>query len=162
MFRLWLPVFMVVGFVTAADAQESCVFAGHAIPCTVETSVTTGESITLEPITKTDWQFLERDMARDATALHAELLNNTTLENAKRYALSEIYRQYRGMQAMKLATYVRAQIMAQMRAKYGDLDELGLIEAAVIESGMPVISVPDLEKTLKPGDLMRAGVPNGQ
>ena len=156
MLWLWIPGLLVLILSTSAVGQESCVFAGHALPCTIETNVNATQPITLAPIGKADWEFLERDMARDATALHAELLNNTTLENAKRYAMSEIYRQYRGMQAMKLATYVRMQIMNQMRAKYGDLDELGLIEAAVIESGMPVINVPDLSKTLKPGDLMDA------
>jgi hypothetical protein len=44
--------------------------------------------------------------------------------------------------------------MAQVKAKYGELDELALIEAVVIEAGMPVVNVPDLAETLTPGELL--------
>jgi hypothetical protein len=139
--------------VAQPPVETSCVFAGQTVPCTVEMDASGTRQITLTPIEKADWAFLERDMARDATALHAAFLNDPTWDNAQRYVLSHIYRQYRAMQAMKLATYVRAKIMEQMRAKYGELDELGLIEAVVIEAGMPVIAVPELHEALPPGAL---------
>ena len=61
------------------------------------------------------------------------------------------------MQAMKLATYARYQIMQQMRAKYGDLDELALIEAVVLEAGLPVIQVPNAMDVL-PAEALGLGV----
>jgi hypothetical protein len=158
MLRLWISIFLVVavaGSQAAAEPSEvTCTFAGYTLPCTVESHVGGMPHIELSPIDKSDWEFLERDMAPDATALHAELLNHPTWETARRYALSQIYRQYRAMQAMKLATYARYKIMAQVKAKYGELDELALIEAVVIEAGMPVVNVPDLAETLTPGELL--------
>ena len=164
--RLWLSAVLVLTGFSMAPAQaqpatSNCIFAGQTMPCTVETDVSGQQTITRQPIEKSDWEFLERDMAPDATALHAELLNNTTWENAQRYALSQIYRQYRAMQAMKLATYARFKIMEQMKAKYGELDELALIEAVVIEAGMPVINVPSLIDNLNPGDLLNLGGNSG-
>ena len=158
MLRLWISVFLVAAVASSQAAAEqsevTCTFAGHALPCTVENNVDGVPHVMLSPIEKSDWEFLERDMARDATALHAELLNHPNWETARRYALSQLYRQYRAMQAMKLATYARYKIMEQVKAKYGDLDELALIEAVVIEAGMPVVNVPDLADTLTPGALL--------
>jgi hypothetical protein len=158
MLRLWISVFLVVaaaGSKAAAEPSEvTCTFAGHTLPCTVEITVDGVPHVLLSPIDKSDWEFLERDMAPDATALHAELLTHPSWETARRYALSQLYRQYRAMQAMKLATYARYKIMAQVKAKYGELDELALIEAVVIEAGMPVVNVPDLAETLTPGELL--------
>lgn len=159
MLRLWISVLVVVFFLgTRAPAEPAegvtCTFAGHTMPCTVESNVEGVQHITLAPIAKTDWEFLERDMAPDATALHAELLNHTNWETAVRYALSQIYRQYRALQAMKLATYARYKIIQQAKAKYGELDEMALLEAVVIEAGMPVVNVPDLAETMTPGELL--------
>lgn len=147
MFRMWLSAILVLTLCPHAMAQPeaaSCIFAGETLPCTVESDIAGPPTVTLKPLTRDDWAFFERDMAPDATALHAELLNHTTWDNAQRYALSQIYRQYRAVQAMKLATYARERIMAQMRAKYGDLDDFSLLEAVVVEAGLPVIHVPDL------------------
>jgi hypothetical protein len=44
--------------------------------------------------------------------------------------------------------------MQQIKAKYGELDELAAIEAVVIEAGLPVVNVPDLAETLTPGALL--------
>jgi len=145
--RMWLSAVLVLSLLQGSFAQpqgaaDACLFAGRRAPCTVETHVEGDPTVALRPLDQSDWEFLERDLAPDATALHAELLNHTTWENAQRYALAQLYRQYRAMQAMKLATYARFQIMQQMRAKYGDLDELALIEAVVLEAGLPVIQVP--------------------
>lgn len=156
--RLWISVFLVAAVAgSQAPAEQSevtCTFAGYTLPCTVESNVGGVPHIELSPIQQSDWEFLEHDMAPDATALHAELLNHPTWETARRYALSQIYRQYRAMQAMKLATYARYKIMEQVRAKYGDLDELALVEAVVIEARMPVVKVPDLADTPTPGELL--------
>jgi hypothetical protein len=147
MFRVWLSAGLVLSLLSGAVAQqqsatERCRFAGQTVPCTVETAVEGHQTLTLVPLEKTDWEFLERDMAPDATALHADLLNHPTWDKAQRYALAQIYRQYRALQAMKLAAYARFKIMAQIKARYGDLDELALMEAVVLEAGLPVIQVP--------------------
>lgn len=69
---------------------------------------------------------------------------------------------------MKLATYARFQIMAQMKAKYGDLDEFALMEAVVIEAGLPVIQVPSSigdgipDEGLDPGAKRGWEVPNAK
>jgi len=160
MFRMWLSAVLVLTLCPPAVAQPeaaSCVFAGARLPCTVESTVAGEPAITLKPLTRDEWEFLERDMAPEATALHADLLNHTTWDNAQRYALSQLYRQYRAVQAMKLATYARAQIMARVRAKYGDLDEFSLLEAVVIEAGLPVIHVPDLDGPLMSGETNASG-----
>ena len=149
MFRMWLSAVLVLTLYPGALARApseaaSCILAGRILPCTVETDIAGQPTVTLKPLTRDDWAFFERDLAPDATALHAELLNHTTWDNAQRYALSQIYRQYRAVQAMKLATYARERIMARVRARYGDLDEFSLLEAVVMEAGLPVIHVPDL------------------
>lgn len=173
MFRMWLSAGLVLSLLSSAVAQQQakpdrCRFAGQTMPCTVETDVEGQPTLTLKPLERADWEFLERDMAPDATALHAELLNHPTWDQAQRYALAQIYRQYRALQAMKLATYARFQIMAQMQAKYGDLDELALMEAVVIEAGLPVIQVPSrigdgiLDEGLDPGLKRGWEVPNAK
>ena len=158
--RVWLSAVLVLSLLQGSFAQQQaaddCLFAGRRAPCAVETHIEGDLTVTLKPLDPSDWEFLERDLAPDATALHAELLNHTTWANAQRYALAQIYRQYRAMQAMKLATYARFQIMQQMRAKYGDLDELALIEAVVLEAGLPVIQVPSAMDAL-PAEALNLG-----
>lgn len=166
MFRMWLSAVLVLILYPGALAQAPseaarCIFAGQTLPCTVESDIAGQPTITLKSLARDDWAFFERDMAPDATALHAELLNHTTWDNAQRYALSQLYRQYRAVQAMKLATYARQRIMAQMRAKYGDLDEFALIEAVVIEAGLPVIHVPDVADPLMSDEPHESGSASG-
>ena len=135
-------VLFSIGSVQSQEATTTCIFGGRRMPCTIETHIKGEQTISLQPIKKSDWEFHEKDMDRVATALQAELLNNVTIENAQAFVMSQLYRQYRGNQVQKLLGYLALQILREMKAKYPDLDDGELLEAIVIEAGLPVIKVP--------------------
>ena len=107
-------------------------------------------------------------MPVDATALHVELLNEVTHENALRYVTAQMYRLYRMEQARKLLALVTQRMVAYVKAKYGGaLTPQQVIEAIVLEAGLPVIAVPPAAEDIQHMDIMellRRGVdaPSGQ
>jgi hypothetical protein len=142
---------------TEAPRTQQCQFQGVVVPCTIHAVDRRGvQRIDLGPIDDADWQFDEKDLPRDATALHVELLNKTTIDNARRYALAQFYRLYRAEQARKLLSLVTMQMIEAVKRKYGhEMTHQQVIEAIVLEAGLPVINVPEIAEDIQTLDLMK-------
>ena len=141
----------------SAPSTQQCQFQGVVVPCTVHAVDHRGvQQIDIGTIDPSDWLFAEKDLPRDATALHVELLNDTTLDTARRYVLAQFYRLYRADQARKLLSLVTLQLIQMAKRKYGtDMTYQQVIEAIVIEAGLPVINLPAAADDIQQVDIMQ-------
>jgi hypothetical protein len=128
----------------ALYAETRCTLNGIQTPCTVLPIDEQGvQRVEIGQIDPKDWKFDEKDLPVDATALHVELLNDTTYEKALRYATADFYRMYRMQQARKLVDHIKMRMISYVRAKYGSqMTPEETIEAIVLETGLPIIPVP--------------------
>lgn len=158
----WLCAALLAGGIVRAPAVAServtpqCTLMGVVVPCTVQPVDPEGvQRIEIGTLKPEDWQFDEKDLPVDATALHVDLLNHVTHENALRYVTAHLYRLYRMEQARKLLALVTMRMVAYVKAKYGgDLTPQQVIEAIVLEAGLPVIAVPQAAEDIQHMDIM--------
>jgi hypothetical protein len=136
---------------------HQCTLQGVVVPCTVHAVDAQGvQRVEIGKIDPQDWRFDEKDLPVDATALHVELLNYTTYDNAIRYAAAEMYRFYRAQKAQQLLSLVMARLVQFVKTKYGpDLSIDDVIEAIVLEAGLPVIQVPEAARDIQTSDIMQ-------
>jgi hypothetical protein len=162
--RVIVLFLLQLGLGSGVAADESpqpvthqCTFQGVVVPCTVHAVDAQGvQRVEIGRIDPQDWRFDEKDLPVEATALHVELLNHTTYDNAIRYATAELYRFYRAQKAQQLVSLVMARLVQYVKTKYGpDLSSDDVIEAIVLEAGLPVIQVPEAARDIQTSDIMQ-------